>query len=99
MVRQKYSPDITEAGQRRTRESVERRAIAEVDALRGLARQTEDAMDEIPGCRANGTCGRCVKFLQGGEGGPTLCARKLRVGRSGTRNGRNIRILEVDSGT
>ena len=98
MVQQKFEPDITPAGIAGLRARIESTAATQMAHVRELVEPAPDMVDEIPGCRANGTCGRCVKFLQGGEGGPTLCARKLRVGRSSTRNGRNIRILEVDSG-
>ena len=98
MVQPKFEQDITAAGIARTRESVESAAAAQMADVRRVVESAEDLVDEVPGCRANGTCGRCVKFLQGGEGGPTLCARKLRVGRRNTRNGRNIRVLEVGSG-
>ena len=98
MVQSKFEPDITPAGIASLRARIESPAATQMAHVRGLVEPAPPVDDEIPGCRANGTCGRCVKFLQSGEGSPTLCARKLRVGRSSTRNGRNIRILEVDSG-
>ena len=77
MVQSKFEPDITPAGIARLRESVESAATTQMAHVRGLVEPAQDMVDEVSECRANGTCGRCVKFLQSGEGGPTLCARKL----------------------
>lgn len=97
MVQQKFEQDCTAAGIARTRQSVESAAATQMAHVRGVVEPAEVTMDEIPGCRANGTCGRCTQFLQGGEGGRDLCARKLRVGSRSTRNGRDVSILEISS--
>lgn len=34
--------------------------------------------DEIPGCRADGTCKECNHYKQTGIGGASLCARKVK---------------------
>lgn len=77
MVQSKFEPDITPAGIARLRARIESPAATQMAHVRGLVEPAPDMVDEIPGCRANGTCGRCVEFLQSGEGSPTLCARKL----------------------
>lgn len=42
--------------------------------------------NEIPGCRADGTCKECNHYKQTGIGGASLCARKKGV-KSGSENG------------
>lgn len=98
MVQQKFEQDCTAAGIARTRQSVESTAATQMAHVRELVGAASDTMDEVPGCRANGTCGRCVEFIQSGEGDRTLCARKLRVGRRSTGDGSYASFIAARSG-
>jgi len=63
MVQPKFEPDTTPAGQASLRQSVESEAVTKVVGVRRVVEPTEGMVDEVPGCRADGTCGGRFKQL------------------------------------
>lgn len=99
MVQQNSWQDITKAGVASTRQSVESLAVTQMAHVRTVVRYAPDVVDSVPGCRPDGTCGGCVKFLQSGEGHPTVCARKFRQRVRNPRDNPNHSVSTARSGS